>query len=131
VLDQATLCDFITAGHMDQHMRRMRELYESRLDTLARAVQQDLDGVLQLKPGQGGLQVVGWLGDGIDEIEACDAAAAQGINSVPLSKLTVDRKLPPALVLGVASADEGAIRQAVARLGHVLRALQHKDRTRP
>ena len=124
VLDQATLCDFITEGHMDQHMRRMRELYESRLDTLARAAQRDLDGVLQLKPGQGGLQVVGWLGDGIDEIDACDEAAAQGINSVPLSKLTVDRKLPPALVLGVASADEGAIRQAVARLGNVLRALQ-------
>ena len=127
VLDQATLCDFLTEGHMDQHMRRMRELYESRLDTLTRAVQRDLDGVLQLKPGQGGLQVVGWLGENIDEIEACDAAAAQGINSVPLSKLTIDRKMPPALVLGVASADVGAIRQAVARLGNVLRPLQRTD----
>ena len=130
VLDQATLCDFLTEGHMDQHMRRMRELYESRLDTLARAVQPDLDGVLQLKPGQGGLQVVGWLGEGIDELEACSEAAAQGINSVPLSKLTIDRKMPPALVLGVASADVSAIRESVVRLGIVLRALQHQHGTR-
>ena len=129
VLDQATLCDFITEGHMDQHMRRMRELYEARLDTLGRAIERDLGGMMQLKPGQGGLQVVGWLGDGIDEMAACNAAAAQGINSVPLSKLTIDRALPPALVLGVASADVGAIRQAVTRLGKVLRPLQKPGRS--
>jgi GntR family transcriptional regulator/MocR family aminotransferase len=84
--------------------------------------------MMQLKPGQGGLQVVGWLGAGIEEIAACNGAAAQGINSVPLSKLTIDRTLPPALVLGVASADVGAIRQAVTRLGKVLRPLQQPGR---
>ena len=124
VLDQATLCDFITQGHMDQHMRRMRELYESRLDTLSSALRRNLHDVMRLKPGQGGLQVVGWLADGIDEAEACSAAAAQGINSVPLSRMIVDRRMPPALVLGVASADTRAIRQAVTRLGNVLRPLR-------
>jgi len=124
VLDQATLCDFIAEGHMDQHMRRMRELYEGRLNALIRAARCDLDDVMQLTPVHAGLQVVGWLAKDIDEAEACRGAAAQDINSVALSKLTIDRVMPPALVLGVASADVGAIGRAVTRLGSVLRALR-------
>jgi GntR family transcriptional regulator/MocR family aminotransferase len=124
VLDQATLCDFLAEGHMDQHMRRMRELYEERLTALARAVRRELDDVMQLAPIQAGLQVVAWLNKDIDEAAACRAAAAQGINSLELSKLTIDRSMPPALVLGVASSHVRASDRAVTLLGPILRPLR-------
>jgi GntR family transcriptional regulator / MocR family aminotransferase len=130
VLDQATLCDFIAEGHMDQHMRRMRELYETRLAALLRAAERDLDGVMQLTPATSGLQVVGWLAKDIDEREACRRAAAQDINTVPLSMLTIERSMPPGLLLGVASADTRAISRAVARLGNALRELKSERGTR-
>lgn len=123
VLPQATLCDFISQGHMDQHMRRMRELYAARFDALIRSARRDLDGVMDLSPAHAGLQIVGWLARGLDEEVACRRAAAHGIDSVPLSKLTIDRSMPPALVLGVVSADVRAIRGGVERLGHALREL--------
>ena len=130
VLDQATLCDFMAEGHMDQHMRRMRELYEARLAALLRAAERDLDGMMQVTPAQSGLQVVGWLANGINEREACGRAAAQDINSVPLSTLTIERSMPPGLLLGVASADTAAIGRAVTRLGKTLRELQ-SEASRP
>jgi GntR family transcriptional regulator / MocR family aminotransferase len=127
VLDQATLCDFISEGHMDQHMRRMRELYASRLDALIRRARRDLDGLMKLSPIHAGLQIVGWVAEGIEENEACRRAAERGIDSVALSKLTIHRSMPSALVLGVASADARAIGRGVRRLGYALRELKSRN----
>jgi GntR family transcriptional regulator/MocR family aminotransferase len=121
VLDQATLCDFISEGHMDQHMRRMRELYAARLDALVGSAKRELNGLMELSPVHAGLQIVGWLAKDIDEEQAGRRAGDRGIDSVPLSKLTIERTLPPALVLGVTSAGVRAIRSGVERLGHALR----------
>jgi GntR family transcriptional regulator/MocR family aminotransferase len=121
---QATLCDFIAEGHMDQHMRRMRELYAARFDALIRSARRDLDGLMKFSPTQAGLQIVGWLAKDIDEVMACRRAADHGIDSVELSKLTIDRSMPPALVLGVTAAGVPAIRRGVRQLGHALEELR-------
>ncbi len=124
---QATLCDFIAEGHFSQHVRRMREVYATRLETLVRSAAAELSGVLELRPLHGGLQVVGWLPAAIDDSEAARTAAEHGIDSSPLSALRVDRTLPGGLVLGVTAAGERAIRLAVRRLGQVLRRLGRRN----
>jgi GntR family transcriptional regulator / MocR family aminotransferase len=126
LLDQTVLCDFITGGHLGQHMRRMRDLYASRLEILVRAARTSLSGVLELSPLRAGLQIVGWLPEGMEDVRACAAAAQDGVDSVPLSALTLERRLPPGLVLGVASAGDRAIRRGVERLGGALRQLQQR-----
>jgi GntR family transcriptional regulator/MocR family aminotransferase len=123
VLDQVTLADFISEGYLDQHMRRMCELYTARFDALVRCAQRGIKDVMELSPVGAGLQIVGWLAKGIEEKEACRRAAERGVDSVALSKLTIDRSMSPALVLGVACADIRAIRSGVERLGHALREL--------
>jgi GntR family transcriptional regulator / MocR family aminotransferase len=124
LLDQAILCDFITEGHLALHMRRMRDLYASRLDRLVRCARAELSGVLEMSPQRAGLQIVGWLPEGVDDIQACQLGAAHGVDSVPLSLLSVDRKPPPGLVLGVASSGDRAIRRGMERLGRALRELK-------
>jgi GntR family transcriptional regulator/MocR family aminotransferase len=128
VLDQATLCDFISAGHMEQHMRRMRELYATRFHALVRAARSSLGGLLQLAPIHAGLQIVGWLDPAVSDEEACRRAAECGIDSVPLSRLTIDRSMPPGLVLGVGSAGTRAIHRGVKQLETVLRKLAFERR---
>ena len=123
LLDQAILCDFIVEGHLGQHMRRMRDLYASRLDCLVRSVRTGLRGLLEMAPLRGGLQVVGWLPTGVSEIEAWQHAGEHGVDSCPLSYLSIERTLPPGLVLGVASAGDRAIRRGIDRLGEALREL--------
>jgi GntR family transcriptional regulator/MocR family aminotransferase len=129
VLDQAVLAEFICAGHMEQHMRRMRDLYTIRHDELIRLAQRELADVLQISPVTAGLQAVGWLAEGIPELEAGRRAMEQGLVALPLSRLIIERSLPPGLVLGAAATDLPDIRRGVAGLGSILRAL--KDSKRP
>jgi GntR family transcriptional regulator/MocR family aminotransferase len=124
VLDQAVLAEFIAAGHMEQHMRRMRDLYTSRHDALVRLAQRELADVLRFAPVTAGLQIVGWLAEGIPELEASRQAGEQGILALPLSQLTVERSLPPGLVLGAADTDVAAMRRGVEQLGTLLRGLK-------
>jgi GntR family transcriptional regulator/MocR family aminotransferase len=124
VLDQAILTDFIAQGHMEQHMRRMRELYTTRLEALIRGARRELNDVMELSSVPAGLQIVGWLAKGIGETEAAYLAAERGIETVRMSRLTIDRRLPPALVLGAASTDVRAIRRGIEQLGHALRELK-------
>jgi GntR family transcriptional regulator / MocR family aminotransferase len=124
VLDQAILCDFIVEGHLGQHMRRMRDLYASRLDCLIRSARTGLSGLLEISPLRGGLQVVGWLPPGVSDVEAWQVAGKHGVDSCPLSLLAIERTLRGGLVLGVASAGDRAIRRGVERLGQALRELQ-------
>ena len=105
-------------------MRRMRELYTTRHDALVRLAQRELADVLRLSPVTAGLQTVGWLADGIPELEAGRVAAEQGIVALPLSVLTLERTLPPGIVLGAAATDMGAIRRGVEQLGVILRGLR-------
>lgn len=124
VLEQAVLAEFITGGHMEQHMRRMRELYTERLQTLTEVATREIPDVLRLAPISSGLQIVGWLGSGMDDVAASRAALAQRIYCAPLSRHTIDRTLPPALVLFPAATDVRTIRGGVEQLGTVLRGLQ-------
>ena len=124
VLDQAVLAEFIAAGHMEQHMRRMRDLYTERHDALVRLAQRELGDVLRLSPVTAGLQTVGWLAEGIPELEASRLAGEQGIVALPLSRLTIERTLPPGVVLGAAATDVPAIRHGLEQLGTILRGLK-------
>lgn len=128
VLEQAVLAEFIGEGHMEQHMRRMRELYTARLQALVEAVKRDIPDVVELAPVRSGLQIVGWLAKGIDDVEACHTALEQlGIYSAPLSKFIIDRPLPPAMVLFPAATDVRTIGRSVEQLGTFLRQLQTRN----
>jgi GntR family transcriptional regulator/MocR family aminotransferase len=124
VLEQAVLAQFISEGHMEEHMRRMRELYTMRLRALAEAVRSEIADVMELAPVRSGLQIVGWLAEGIDAAAACRAAFAQHIFCVPLSRYTIDRAMPPGIVLFPAATDIPAIRRGVTQLGSILRELR-------
>jgi GntR family transcriptional regulator/MocR family aminotransferase len=126
-LEQATLADFIVQGHLRLHLRRIREIYRARREALIGAGRAELGGLMQFDAAQAGLQIIGWLAPGMSEAEAWARAAARGINSVALSSLTIDRRLPPALVLGICGAGAPAIKTAVKRLGRVLRVLAWQE----
>jgi GntR family transcriptional regulator / MocR family aminotransferase len=123
-LEQAVLADFIVQGHLALHVRRMREIYRARREALLTAGKSELDGLMRLSDASGGgLHVVGWLARGLSEAEVWRRAAANRISSIALSTLTIERRMPPALVLGIGSADERSIRTAVKRLRRVLRGV--------
>jgi GntR family transcriptional regulator / MocR family aminotransferase len=120
-LEQAILCEFISQGHLGQHVRRMREIYSDRLDLLIKCAKVELRGLMELSSTRAGLHTIGWLCKGITEDDARRAASARGLEVIRLSRLTSGRLMPPALVLGFASLDAPAIRRGVHDLAEALR----------
>jgi GntR family transcriptional regulator/MocR family aminotransferase len=119
-LDQAILCDFIVEGHLGRHIRRMRNLYASRLATLAESARRYLGGLLELAPVRAGLYTAGYLQSGVSSQDAERAAAAQGVDALALDRYTFQREDPRGLLLGFAAFDEHSLRQGVIRLAEAL-----------
>jgi GntR family transcriptional regulator/MocR family aminotransferase len=88
-LEQAVLCDFITEGHFERHLRRMRLKYLERYNTLVEVSREVWGHRLTVDANDTGLQAMAWLEDGMDAGAFCRAAAKIGYEFVPLSDYTL------------------------------------------
>jgi GntR family transcriptional regulator/MocR family aminotransferase len=119
-LQQTILRDFISEGHLAKHIRRMRDLYASRLEALLDAGHKRLAGVFNISPVRAGLYTVGLLRNGMSSAEAEAAALACGVESIGLHRFTLRDSGPRGLLLGFAAFDETRIREAVVQLSAAL-----------
>ncbi|MES2505238.1 MAG: PLP-dependent aminotransferase family protein [Verrucomicrobiota bacterium] len=121
VLDQAVLADFFIEGHFGQHIRRMREAYAERLAALLETAESGpLAGLLDIAYIQAGMQAAAFLPATLPDMKVMTAAAAQGVEVLPLSVFQIGRTDINGLLLGFANATPAAIRKAAARLAKAL-----------
>lgn len=121
LLLQAALADFITEGHMSRHLKRMRRIYAQRRQLFREIVTERLRDEITLSPAEAGIQVVGYLRPGIDDIKVSQAAARRAINVSPLSKYFQNTAPTQGLVLGYAACDAAQTREGVERLAQAIR----------
>ena len=86
-----------------------------------------LGGLLDVRPADAGMTVLGWLGGNLDDVATARAAERAGLHVLPLSPLSI-RPMPPALILGYAGVRDEEIKEGVDRLAIVL---EQAVRTRP
>jgi GntR family transcriptional regulator/MocR family aminotransferase len=115
-VDQAVLCEFIVEGHLARHLRRMRELYGSRLAALIDGGKQHLGGLLEISNVRAGLYTMGYMTNGMTSRQAEKAAAAQGVEALGIDRYTFKRADPKGLVIGFAAYPEPAIQKALIQL---------------
>jgi GntR family transcriptional regulator / MocR family aminotransferase len=120
LMEQAVLCDFITAGHFGRHLRRMRQIYAERLNVLLLSAQQNLAGLLEISGIEAGLQTVGWLQRGINAESAAAAAAERNVEVTPISIYSHGSVEPTGLQLGFAAIDAKEIGRGVQDLALAL-----------
>jgi GntR family transcriptional regulator / MocR family aminotransferase len=122
-LDQAALADFISAGHFARHIRRMRALYAERQALLVDAARHTLAGLLEVQSAEAGMHLVGWLPEGVDDVEASRRAAAFGVGTPPLSMYSLRPLRRGGLLLGFTAVGDKEIRHGVQRLAEALHTL--------
>ena len=127
VLDQAVMCDFLTNGHFGRHIRRMRELYASRLAALAEAVKSKLAGSIQLAETEAGIMTVAWLNKDLQANAVAKAAAAHEVEVTPVGVFALETPRPEGLLLGFAPYNVRQIREAVDRLALALKGYSVKS----
>ncbi len=122
---QAAVASFITDGHFDTHIRRMRRLYAERHQCLAEAAARWLAPWLALVPTNTGLHTIARLKPGLSAEAVSREAARQGIVAAPLGRFCL---APVAgqdgvLVLGFGGFAPAEITRAARCLADVLARL--------
>ncbi|MEO1592389.1 MAG: PLP-dependent aminotransferase family protein [Cyanobacteria bacterium J06632_22] len=120
-LDQRALCEFIEAGHLERHLRKMRICYARRRQALVDALNQQFGQAVQVLGDQAGLHImVRWttqLSD--DELVAKAAAHGVGIYSARRQYLSPERT--GEFVFGYAELDERSIKEGIRRIAEALK----------
>jgi GntR family transcriptional regulator/MocR family aminotransferase len=122
LVDQAALAEFIAEGHFSRHIRRMRNLYEERQGYLVTAIRQELAGILEVNPSEAGMNLIGWLPEGVDDYAVAARAAQFDVDVRPLSKHAIEPLTRGGLLLGYAALTRREIYQGARKLGKALRA---------
>ena len=127
LLEQTVLAEFMTRGHYQRHLRRMRMAYMERLDALQRAIQSSGAPLLP-RPVQSGLHLVADL-DGVAAEGVIAEAKARGIEVMALSHYYYGSgPRENALVLGFAAVRPAAIRTGVSQLALAIEAAGRASR---
>jgi GntR family transcriptional regulator/MocR family aminotransferase len=126
-LDQAVLADFMTGGHLERHLRRMRNAYRERLEAVIDAADRHCDGALTIRPVCTGLHVVADILDADADLVWREAAARE-VEVMPLSAYYMgrphDAQDANALVLGFGSLTPDAVMKGMERLAAAIDATQ-------
>ena len=120
IVAQAVLAEFISEGHFARHLRRMRRLYAERQQVFLRAASRDLARLLEIRPCDGGMHLIGWLDEGVDDRVMAKRALAGGIITTALSSLASQPLKRGGLMLGYTAIDSRSIRDGVRRLAEIL-----------
>ena len=102
---QAALTDFITEGHLNTLIRRLRVAYQARRDELARRIQRCLGERVQISGQESGLQLCLLFNPECGEVDdeaIARAADAQGMTVRPLSRYYLGEQKKRGLILGYA-----------------------------
>ena len=124
-VDQAVLAEFISEGHLERHIRTTLRTYRERQEALVDAIRREGNGLLETSPTGIGMYLVAWLKPGVDDQAAAKAAAAHGVDAIPLSAFSIVPLQRHGLVLGYSAYEVEHIRLAVKRLCSALSRKRH------
>jgi GntR family transcriptional regulator / MocR family aminotransferase len=123
MLEQLALARFIESGGLARHLRRVRPVYRRRRDATLEVLSTALPGAVPTGVAAG-LHLYVQLPNGCDESRLIEAARQRSVLIEGASEHWSDpRSAPPALVLGYGSIAESAIRDGLATLGSIYRAM--------
>jgi GntR family transcriptional regulator / MocR family aminotransferase len=115
---QMALAEFIEKGHFARHVRRMIRLYGERRQALAEAIRTVFGDTVRIGMQSNGIHLIAWFDTELPDTEL--GARAEALGVAALSPWTVDRVLPPALILGFANIPADKAQAEVERLAAAL-----------
>jgi GntR family transcriptional regulator / MocR family aminotransferase len=125
-IEQAVMADYIAEGHFERHLRRMRIKYMERHETMITESRRIWGERLIVTPTDTGLQTVGWLNGNQSAKSLATAAAARGVEMVPLTDYSLQARqslghsLSAGLQLGFGAHSSDQLRAAIRGISKLL-----------
>ena len=121
-LTQYALTEFIIAGHLDRHLRKMRLCYENRRRVLVQALQAHFGEAVEIFGDSAGLHIMAKLPLILSDQDAIARAASVGVE---ICSAQLQYELPRAqgeYVFGYTDITEAQIKQGIALIAQAFRA---------
>lgn len=119
--DQHVLATFMAEGHLERHIRKVRNVYADYraqlIETLGTLLPRD---VAWVDPGDQGMHLVLWLAQGIDDRTVVEWAAKAGVSVRAASPMFASGTERPGLVLGFGGFSSVQMKAAAERLAAVI-----------
>jgi GntR family transcriptional regulator/MocR family aminotransferase len=119
--DQHVLAAFMAEGHLERHIRRVRNVCSDHrvqlIETLDALLPKDLAWV---EPGDQGMHLVLWLAKGMDDRKVVELAARAGVAVRPVSPMFAPGTERSGLVLGFGGFSHEQMKAAAERLASVI-----------
>jgi GntR family transcriptional regulator/MocR family aminotransferase len=130
-LTQAAVADFISEGHFERHLRRLRTEYGRRRKTLVEAIEKNLGDKVSYSTVDAGLHVMLYIPQEIDESALVGEASKSGVGIYAGAPYHLDPQLRPSILLGFSGLNNEEIKEGVARLSEVMRSVGKNQQTLP
>ena len=129
MFEQAALAEFIDAGHLGAHLKRVRSIYQERRNVLRRAIESRLGDLVSTTGGLAGLHLPYFFTQPLDDVALSNEMLEAGIIVRPLSMYYADvANCRSGMVLGFAAIDAQTIETAAALLCRVVeRRCRHEE----
>lgn len=123
--DQHVLAAFISEGHLDRHIRRIRSVYADRrsqlVTMLKRWIPEDLGW---LQPSDQGMHLLLWLASGIDDVLLASRAMEAGVAVRAVSPMYSASNGRSGLILGLGGFSNEQMEAAVRTLAAIVMAMR-------
>lgn len=123
--DQHVLAAFITEGHLDRHIRRIRSVYSDRRTQLVGMIERWIPKDLGwLQPSDQGMHLVLWLAQGIDDVLLVSRAMEAGVAVRAVSSMYSEGNGRSGLILGLGGFSNDQMEAAVRSLAALMMGMR-------
>ena len=120
LLEQYALTDWIAEGHFERHLRRMRQLYNSRRQVLVGALKRHLDNRITIIGANAGIHMMVKIKTSLSDRIVIQQAAAAGVGLVSAREYYLKPRHKKEFIFGYARLEAAEIEQGVLRLSQAL-----------
>ena len=121
ILEQHALTDWIKLGHFERHIRRMRQLYDSRRQALVAALKRHFGNRVTIIGENAGIHVMVKIKTVLSDEVVIAKAAIVGVGLVSAREYYLKLPSQGEFIFGYAQLDEIQIEQGIIRLSQVIK----------
>jgi GntR family transcriptional regulator/MocR family aminotransferase len=122
LLEQQVLTDFINQGHLERHIRRMRNLYEEKRKGVVTALQAAFGNTISILGDNAGINVLVRIESENSDEEVVARAKALGVGIVSTKNFYVNEGTKGEFLLNYGSLSEEALHMGIERLKRAISA---------
>ncbi|MBX9689766.1 MAG: PLP-dependent aminotransferase family protein [Candidatus Obscuribacterales bacterium] len=127
LLYQETLAEFIKAGHLERHIRRMRTLYEHRRKVVIESLKSELSEKVEIMGENAGISILIRINERMDDEQFLKKARELGVGLVRTNHFYLSEAPPHEFLLNYAGLSDERILEGIKRLAQATAATRRPD----